>query len=222
MKSGIAKERAKIRRLLINLLKLLKLYSTAKAINVKFRLRKRITLLGGKSARPPHLYKQKTVKEYAKAFSIRTFIETGTYEGDMVEATRKIFDKVYSIELDMTLYKNAKQRFSRFKNITIIQGDSGKVLPKLLKSIKFSCLFWLDAHYSGGITAKGELETPVIQELQSILNHSIKKHVILIDDAHCFVGQNNYPTVEELKKLVFNINPTLVLSVENDIIRIHQ
>jgi len=224
MKSGTTKKRGKNRKPLIKSLTLRKLYSTAKAIYIKsFRFRKELLCWKkkGRPLPPPHLYKQRTVKEYAKVFSIMTFIETGTYEGAMVEATKTIFNKIYSIELDMTLYKNAKQRFSRFKNITIIQGDSRKVLPKLLKSIESPCLFWLDAHYSGGITAKGELETPIIQELQCILNHPIKKHVILIDDARYFVGQNDYPTTEELKKFVLTINPNLVFEIENDIIRIH-
>lgn len=176
----------------------------------------------GRPTPPPHVYKQKTVKQYAKLFSIMTFIETGTYLGEMVEATKTTFDRIYSIELDSFLYETAKQRFSKSRSITIIKGDSGRVLPKLLKSIKSPCLFWLDAHYSSGaITARGELETPIMKELQCILNHSIKKHVILIDDACCFVGQNDYPTIEELKRFVFNINPNLVIRIENNIIRVH-
>jgi hypothetical protein len=231
MKSGATGKRAKIRKASIKLLKLLRLYSTAKTTIRSFDLRKKSFDLRkelfcwekkGRPLPPPHLYKQKTVKEYAKAFSITTFIETGTYKGDMIEATKKIFNKIYSIELNMALYKSARQMFSRFKNVTIIRGDSGEVLPELLKTIKSPCLFWLDAHYSGGVTAKGELETPIMQELQHILNHSIKKHVILIDDARCFVGQNDYPTIEELKKSVSSINPNLVFRIGNDIIRIHE
>ena len=175
----------------------------------------------GRPIPPPHVYKQKTVKQYAKLFSIMTFIESGTYRGEMVEAVKTTFDRIYSIELDSALYETAKRRFSKSKSITIIKGDSGRVLPKLLKSIKSPCLFWLDAHYSSGITARGELETPIMKELQCILNHSIKKHVTLIDDASCFVGQNDYPTIEELERFVFNINPNLVIKIENNIIRVH-
>jgi hypothetical protein len=175
----------------------------------------------GRPIPPPHEYKQKIVKQYAKLFSIKTLIETGTYRGEMVEAIKTTFDRIYSIELDSTLYETAKQRFSKSRNITIIEGDSGRVLPKLLKSIKSPCLFWLDAHYSSGITARGDLDTPIMKELHCILNHSIKKHVMLIDDACCFVGQNGYPTIGQLKKFVFNINPNLLIRIENNIIRVH-
>jgi hypothetical protein len=176
----------------------------------------------GRPIPPPAEYNQKTVKQYAKLFSIMTFIETGTYLGEMVEATKKTFDRIYSIELDSNLYETAKQRFSKSESITIIEGDSGRVLPELLKSIKSPCLFWLDAHYcSGASTAGGELITPIMKELECILNHSIKNHVILIDDANLFVGKNDFPTIEELERFVFNINPNLVIRIENNIIRVH-
>jgi len=47
----------------------------------------------GNRAPPPHAYKQTTVKQYAKLFSTKTFVETGTYRGDMVEATKKTLTK---------------------------------------------------------------------------------------------------------------------------------
>jgi hypothetical protein len=183
------------------------------------------TLLWEKKGRPipsPQANNQKTVKQYAKLFSIMTLIETGTYLGEMVEASKKTFDRIYSIELDSNLYEIAKQRFSKSRSIAIIKGDSGRVLPELLKSIESPCLFWLDAHYcSGASTSGGELITPIMKELECILNHSIKKHVILIDDARLFVGKDDYPTIEELERFILHINPNLVIRIENDIIRVH-
>jgi hypothetical protein len=174
----------------------------------------------GRPVPPPHEYKEKIVKDYAKFFSITSFIETGTYRGDMVEANKTVFDRIYSIELDDALFVAAKQKFSKYKNISIIKGDSGIVLPQLLKSVESPSLFWLDAHYSSGITAKGEEDTPILKELKCIFNHPVTTHVILIDDAHCFTGQNGYPTIEELKEFVFKINPRIAVKVENNIIRI--
>jgi len=170
---------------------------------------------------PPTL-KQKIVKMYANKFLINIFIETGTYLGEMVNATRKIFKKIYSIELDDELYKNAKKKFSKYNHISIIQGDSSKILPTILSKIKQPCLFWLDAHYSGGITAKGEFETPIMQELNYILNSSKYNHVILIDDARLFIGKKDYPTLKELKKLISKKRPNYYFIVKKDIIRIHK
>ena len=168
------------------------------------------------------LLKQHIVKTYAKNFSLKLFVETGTYRGKMVNATRHIFERIYSIELDDELFKNAKKKFSEYNHISIIQGDSSKVLPTILSNINQPCLFWLDAHYSEGYTAKGEKETPIIEELHHILNNSKLNHVILIDDARMFKGKNYYTTIKELKKLISIKKPTYSFFVKKDIIRVYK
>ena len=53
-----------------------------------------------KNGRPvplPYALRQNILKEYAKAFSIDVLIETGTYLGDMVYATRHTFKRIFSI-----------------------------------------------------------------------------------------------------------------------------
>lgn len=170
----------------------------------------------------PDVIKQRIVKEYAKIFSVETFIETGTYLGDMVDAIRDTFDKIYSIELDTTLYEQAKKKFSKYHNISIFHGDSSKVLPVILADINEPCLFWLDGHYSGGITAKGDFNTPIMQELNCILDHTIVEHVILIDDAHLFTNQDDYPSLEGVRKMVSDKYPDWKFDIKDDIIRIHK
>ncbi|MGD8787327.1 MAG: hypothetical protein PVJ60_07880, partial [Phycisphaerales bacterium] len=101
-------------------------------------------------------------------------------------------------------------------------GQSGEILPQVMQKIDKPCLFWLDAHYSGGSTAKGDLETPIMQEIQCIFNHPCAaKHILLIDDACCFVGKNDYPTIEALKKFILKVCPGWVFRVKEDIIRVH-
>ena len=171
---------------------------------------------------PPHILKQKIVKIYAKKFIISTFVETGTYLGEMIDATKKKFKQIYSIELDDELFENAKKKFSKYNHISIIQGDSSEVLPTILSKIKQPCLFWLDAHYSAGITAKGEIETPIKKELNNIFNSSKFNHIILIDDARMFIGKNDYPTLKELRNFISKKRPNYSFIVKNDIIRIHK
>lgn len=176
----------------------------------------------GKPVPPPHFLKQRIVKQYAKRFSFHTLLETGTFLGDMVYATRRTFSRILSIELDKTLYERAKQRFSAYDHISIIWGDSGELLPDILANIKQPCLFWLDAHYSGEKTTKGNIESPIMQELYHILGHSAVEHVILIDDARAFVGRNDYPTIRELQEFVSERRPNWAFEVKDDIIRIHK
>lgn len=178
-------------------------------------------IISGKPVPPPHLVKQQVIIELSRSHSIYTLIETGTYLGEMVSAQKDFFKAIYSIELSVPLYLKAQNKFSEYQHINLLQGDSSKVLPKIISSIKEPCLFWLDGHYSAGITAKGELCTPIWQELNTIFEHPIKNHVILIDDARDFDGSNDYPTLEQLKHFVYRHQPESSFEVRDDIIRIY-
>lgn len=176
----------------------------------------------GKPIPLPDPLKRVVIKEYANKFSLFIFVETGTYFGDTIAATKDIFSKIFSIEIDKALYYKAKKRFAKFGYIDVIHGDSGTMLPKILSHISQPCLFWLDAHYSRGVTGKGARETPIIQELTYILNHPTQNHVILIDDARDYVGKGDYPTIQELKNFVLSKHPDWVFEIKDDIIRVHR
>lgn len=178
-------------------------------------------VIAGRPVPVPDLVKQETVKRYAKRFDLHIFVETGTCLGEMVSAVKDLFDEIYSIELGMELYQNAKRRFADAKHITILQGDSGEVLKEVLAEVKKPCLFWLDAHYSAGITVKGNTQTPIQQELSHILKHSMLDHVILIDDARDYIGQHDYPTIQALKDWT-KLAGFDRFEVKDDIIRIHR
>jgi hypothetical protein len=53
------------------------------------------------------------------------------------------------------------------------------------------------------------------------LDHPIRDHVVLIDDASCFNGNNDYPTLEELRLLVRSHRPDMALNLADDIVRVH-
>jgi hypothetical protein len=108
------------------------------------------------------------------------------------------------------------------KNITIIHGDSGEVLDEVLGYVNRPCLFWLDDNHSGGITAKGEVETRTRTELSHIFNHSITSHhVILIDDARCSIADHDWPTIEELRNMSSSAGFD-AFEGKHDVIRIHK
>ena len=171
---------------------------------------------------PPPVVKQHVVRTYAWRYSCDTLVETGTYLGEMVYAVKDVFDRIYSIEIDRTLARKAQKRFSKYDRITIVHGDSGEVIREILAEITTPCLFWLDSHYSGGLTSKGEFDTPVIQELTHVFDHDVIDHVILIDDARCFTGENDYPEMNDLREFVLIKRPGWCFEVEYDIIRIHK
>ena len=168
---------------------------------------------------PPDIVKQITVQEYQQKYGYTTLVETGTYLGDMVAAQKIRFKKIISIELGVDLFEMAQKRFNNDKNVIIVQGDSGKMLPKILNEIYEPVIFWLDGHYSSGITAKGDKECPIYEELDAIFNLKKFNHIILIDDARCFIGSGDFPSVEKLTKYIKSKNENYKVELKNDIIR---
>lgn len=169
---------------------------------------------------PPHFVKRATVRAYARRFGARTLVETGTYLGDMVEAMKDEFDRIYSIELGEELYRNACRRFQDHPEIVLLLGDSADVLRTVLPQLDDVTLFWLDGHWSEGITARGEKETPIVDELELILAARDRGDVILVDDAR-EVGTNPaYPTLDAMRGQVQSLRPRMEFSVAADIIRV--
>src|SRR5262249_15383471 len=149
------------------------------------------------------------IREYAERFRLSTMVETGTYLGDMDFAMRSVFSRIVTLELSKDLHAAAKERFAAIPHIECLQGDSAVLLPALITDIDHPCLFWLDAHYSAGITARAEAETPISAELETVLNHPVKGHIVLIDDARCFDGTHDYPHLADLEREVVKMRPDL-------------
>lgn len=175
--------------------------------------------LRGQPVRSPHLLKQRTVREYAEKYRLRTMVETGTYYGEMVAAMKNRFDEIYSVEYDAGLAERAQNKFARWPNIHILQGDSQLVVPQLLDSLTLPALFWLDAGYYGWAGLQGDKQR-LTTELEAILSHPVKEHVILMDDARGLNGQNGAPTVEQLKQRIETEFPGRKVEVKHDILRV--
>jgi hypothetical protein len=195
--------------------------------------------LRGEPIRSPHLLKQRTVRDYAQRYGLRVLVETGTYYGEMVQAMKGRFTEIHSVEFDPALAQRAKTKFARWPHIHILEGDSQKVVPELLQSLKEPTLFWLDAGYYGWAGLHGN-EKRLTSEIEAVLSHSIRnrstlggsissgstasnpaqQHVILMDDARGLNGQNGSPTVPELKQRIEAEFPGRGFEVKYDILRI--
>ena len=169
-------------------------------------------------ASPP--VKRMVLSTYRKRYGLTNFIETGTHLGDtLAYIAKQKMVYVTSIELDEAYYLAAKQRFVGYPNVTLLHGDSGKLLPEQVCQLKTPTLFWLDGHYSGGDTGKSELHTPISAELEAILDSPVKGHVILIDDARLFDGTQDYPHLDRVLETVRRKN-AYHIEVSTDIIRL--
>jgi len=174
----------------------------------------------GRPVPPPHIVKQRTLRSFANRYGLTILVETGTYYGDMIEAMKGDFDQIYSIELSKELYEKAKRRFKGEGTVELIHGDSGTELGKLIDRIDRPALFWLDGHYSAGVTARGDKDTPIYGELTHIFRARAKGHVIIIDDARCFGADPAYPSIEELTDFIKSKRSNVSITIEHDSIRI--
>jgi len=174
----------------------------------------------GRPNPPPHEVKEAAISKCAQQYGVRTLVETGAYLGDMVQAMKPRFDKIFTIELSPDYAARARKRFASSPSVTVLEGSSDAVLASLVGKFKQPVLFWLDAHYSGGATARGAQDTPVIQELELIFKPGSPRHVVLIDDARLFGTDPAYPTVDALTDFVRARAPGYSVSVADDAIRI--
>ena len=176
----------------------------------------------GRPYPPPDAVKRATLLAYAQRFQLPNFVETGTFLGNTTLAMQPHFGQLYTIEIDQKLFAAAQQRLQPHANVRVILGDSATQLRNLLQDLPADrrCLFWLDGHYSGTVTGKGQQYTPIRDELRAICQHSTR-HVILVDDARLFIDQKDgYPSVPELTEMLAQFSPGAHLEIADDIIRI--
>ena len=56
--------------------------------------------------------KRNVLISYKKQYGLEIFVETGTYYGETIDVMKEHFDKIYSIELSLDLFKKAKEKFT--------------------------------------------------------------------------------------------------------------
>lgn len=132
------------------------------------------------------------------------YIETGTYLGNGIRSVLNAYDLIHSIELSLQWYQYNLDLWATNPRVQMHLGDSKQVLPGLLAAIQEPVTVYLDAHYSGGTTAHGTEETPLLAELE-LLQARPYDDIIIIDDCRllgaagtCGAGDADpiYPTMQ--------------------------
>lgn len=166
----------------------------------------------------PHPVKRALLLREALRIKAETFVETGTFTGDTVWFMRDRFPKVFSIEVQPQLAALATKLFSNNSSVEIVEGDSATVLTGIARRIHGSAIFWLDGHYSAGITGRGAKDCPIFEELQAIANHPPARFSIVIDDRRCFGTDPAYPPYTDLLLYIGSLFPKLDVTDEMDMI----
>ena len=92
----------------------------------------------------------------------------------------------------------AKNYIGDAKNITFYNGTSEDHIETACAAVQGDVCFWLDGHYSAGITFQGDADTPIVQEL-AIIEKYLNRYrsvVVIIDDIRCsHLDSDHYPSL---------------------------
>lgn len=153
----------------------------------------------GAPANMHSLMKYRVIRALARRVGADCLIETGTFRGVMAARCARAFKTVLTVELDAKLAAQAKAFLASHRNVTVYQGDAVALLPQMLAHPGAGrCVVFLDAHYSGGDTARGEVPEPAIAELDILARHRDRIAGIVMDDFRCFGVEDGFPTKAQL------------------------
>ena len=97
----------------------------------------------------------------------KCLIETGTFLGVTAARCARVFERVFTIELDVRLATNAQAYLRRFPNVEAFKGDAIELLPQIIaRDDAREAVVFLDAHNSGGDTAQRAGPEPAVLELE--------------------------------------------------------
>lgn len=161
---------------------------------------------------PPAIAKRRHLLNVLKSRQHRIFIEAGTYKGETTAFFVPHADQVISIELHDGLFAAAKQRLAKHPNVTLIHGDSLIEIPKIVVNCSTPPLVYLDGHFSGYGTAKGEEMEPSESILRRLANVTPAGTTIVIDDLRLFgSGLAGFPQLDAITAAARTAFPTAVI-----------
>ena len=120
----------------------------------------------------------------------RVFVETGTFRGDTTAAMAEVFESVFTVELSVPYWDNARRRFAGTPNVSCLPGDSAKIVPVLCEFLLEPAVWFLDAHW---LRRKGrhqlnvptENRFPLWSELLAIRKRPYTE-IVIVDDVTLF------------------------------------
>ena len=122
-----------------------------------------------------------------RTFNIACFFETGTLLGQTTAWAAERFPHVITVERAPEYFEVAKARFTGDPRIRTLFGDSRDHMKQCVAFGLPTTLFWLDAHWSGDVTAGEDDECPLLDEI-AVIADALDQHFVLIDDARLFLA----------------------------------
>ena len=193
--------------------KLLKRYQVSKTSNRAYKK----WVFQKRPIPAPDIVKYKLLDLYRLKYRPEILVETGTFLGGMIRAHVSHFKEIHTVELMKKYYLQATDDFKTEKHIHCHFGESADILKQIVPQLSAKTIYWLDAHYSVDLFARGRSDCPALEELEMIFQNPADP-VILIDDARDFTGIGDYPAVDTVIKFIKLKRPYYSVYVKDDII----
>jgi hypothetical protein len=146
-----------------------------------------------------------------KEFMSDTFVETGSARGSGIQAALNAgFTDIYSIEKSKYYFDECSLLFSNNPKVKLYLGDSKEKLSHLVRNIKGSITFWLDAHL--------ETDSPILEELEQISRLNKRDHVIFIDDIRVFGVNDGFPKLVDVLEKIRTINNNYIIEYRDSLL----
>ena len=163
------------------------------------------------------------VTDLRQQLGLARAIETGTFQGGGARQLAELFSAVLTIELSPEVQRDAATRLADIPAVTSLLGDSRDVLSEVVDP-SLPTLYWLDGHWSGGVTGGEGMECPVLEEIAAIASGH-PDDCVLIDDARLFVAApplphdpEQWPTLVEVFDALRAARPDAHVTLINDVI----
>lgn len=153
----------------------------------------------GLLVQPQHLHKSLLAAALGLQAGKKYFVETGTYIGQSLYKVSGLFERLWSVEASEELHTAALALFTAkgVEAVELSHGSSVEMLRQLPPNVAQDAVFFLDAHYSHGITSEEYGRCPVLDEIAIILESS-PTALVVVDDLRTMSGLHGYPTLIEI------------------------
>ena len=169
---------------------------------------------------------QDLILHFKQQSQINAFVETGTHLGNTAAWAGGHFSRTITMERSAALVDAIKSRFAGQSNVECIFGDCREELERVVPTLLTPAIFWLDAHWSGGVTYGEKDECPLLDEI-AVIGRSKVPHLIFIDDARLFLepppaphDAASWPAINEICQVLAANGDWYVCIVDDVIVRV--
>ena len=124
----------------------------------------------------------------------QNFIEAGTCHGTTAARCSRIFNRVFTIEIDPEVARESAQFLRNRCNVSLFQADALQAIPEIIEHHNLDrIIVFLDAHAALGHAPPGLAAEPALQELEVLARYKDRLCGVIVDDFRNFGAASGFP-----------------------------